>query len=312
MIKSFLYVITGVLLSVTGVGAEVIPAKKINHYWLDGSVGEGISGLSFCYGELLTISDKNSREIFTLKREGRHAKLASYLQLSGLTVPQKDKPRNFWHFILDLSRPVGAMDFEGITCSDKYIYIVSERYNRILEVDRQGNAHWLDAMWTTEARARGYMQGFNLASEGLVKIGDDFWVAMESEPRGLVKLSPNGDVQLFTPPPVAGLNFRGEPEDLGALDYYDGGLFTLERNAYAVCRRVLPSLKAEWCLDYREIEKSSELQYEGHRTGGKGDGLAVGKEGIFIVFDNDNISRSANPQDRRALLLHLAFPERVQ
>lgn len=309
MIKHYFYLIAGLLLSPAGFTAEIIPAKKIAHYWLDGSAGEGTSGLSFCNGELLTVSDKNSEEIFKIQLEGRRAKLEPYLTLSSLLVPKKDKPRNFWHFILNFTRPPGAMDFEGITCSDNLIYLVSERYNRIAEIDRQGNTRWLDTMWSSEAKARGYMQGFNLASEGLVKAGDDFWVAMESEPRGLVKLSPNGDVQLFTLPPVAGLNFRGEVEDLGALDYYNGALFTLEGNAHAVCRRTLPSLKADWCLDYRMHERSSELQYETARKGAKGDGLAVGKEGIFIVFDNSDVSRSAAPKDRRALLLQLAFPD---
>jgi len=312
MIKRYLFLIAIILLSPTGLAVEVISAKKITHYWLDGSMGEGISGLSFCDGELLTVSDKNSEEIFKITLEGRRAKLEPYLKLIGLTVPKKDKARNFWHFILDLSRPPGAMDFEGITCSDNFIYLVSERYNRIAEMDRQGDIRWLDTMWASEARARGYMQGFNLASEGLVKVGDDFWVAMESEPRGLVRLSPNGDVQIFTLPPVAGLNFRGEVEDLGALGYYDGALFTLEGNAHAVCRRAMPGLTAEWCLDYRMLEKSSELQYEENRKGAKGDGLAVGKEGIFIVFDNSDVNRSAAPKDRRALLLHLAFPEVTQ
>ncbi|MFA0809966.1 esterase-like activity of phytase family protein [Microbulbifer epialgicus] len=309
MTKCIFFGVTGILLSSIALATEIIPAKKVMHYWVDGSAGLSLSGLSFCDGKLLTVSDKESEEVYTIKLEGMRAKLEPYLKLSGLRVPKKDKPKNFWHFILDLTRPAAAMDFEGISCTDNTIYILSERYNRIAEVDREGKGRWLENLWSTTARAQGYMQGYNLSGVGLVKVGDDFWVALERDPRGLVKLGPKGSVQTYTPPPVTGLDFRGESENLAGLDYYDGALFTLEPNAYAVCRRELPSLKAEWCLDYRAFEESSELEYEATQIGGKGDGLVVGEQGIFIVFDNDNISRAQDPQDRRALLLHLSLPE---
>ncbi|WP_299586488.1 hypothetical protein [Microbulbifer echini] len=299
------------LLSQLGVAAEIIPAQKLNHYWVDASAGLSLSGLSFCNGKLLTVSDKKSQEIYQIVLKGTHARLETYLTLSGLSVPKKDRPRNLWYFLLDLTRPAVAMDFEAISCAGNTFYLLSERYNRIAEVDIQGRGHWLENMWSAKAKAQGYMQGYNLSGVGLQKVGDNFWMVLERDPRALVKLDAKGGVQIFTPPPVAGLNFRGQPENLAGLDYYNGALFTLEPNGHAVCRRVLPSLKAKWCLDYWEHENSSELGYEVSRTGGKGDGLAVGDLGIFIVFDNDNISRIHDPQDRRALLLHLAFPEGV-
>ncbi|WP_444943850.1 hypothetical protein ACJJIK_00180 [Microbulbifer sp. ZKSA006] len=309
MIKRFFLTTVGALLSSLGLAAEIIPAKKIAHYWLNDSSGLSISGLSFCDGKLLTVSDKRSREIYQIVLEGRRAKLELYIKLAGLRVPKKDRPTNFWYFLLDLTRPAAAMDFEAITCADDIFYLLSERYNRIAEVNRQGRGHWLENMWSTTAKAQGYMQGYNLSGVGLQKVGDDFWMAIERDPRALVKLGPKDSVQIFTPPPVTGLNFRGESENMAGLAFYDGALWTLEPNAYAVCRRELPSLEADWCLDYWEHENSSELGYEVSRTGGRGDGLAVGAQGIFVVFDNDNISRIHDPQDRRALLLHLAFPE---
>ncbi|MCO1333900.1 SdiA-regulated domain-containing protein [Microbulbifer sp. OS29] len=309
VIKRFFLGVAGALLSSIGGAAEIIPAKKVTHYWVAASAGLSISGLSFCAGNLLTVSDKDSKEIYKIVLEGRRAELETYVKILGLAVPKKGRPTNFWQFLLDLTRPAAAMDFEAISCGDNAIYILSERYNRIAEVDMQGRGRWLDVMWSPIAKAQGYLQGYNLSGVGLAKVGDSFWVALEREPRGLIKLGPKGEIQIFTPPSVSELDFRGEPENLSGLDYYDGALFTLEPNAYAVCRRALPSLKAEWCLDYREHENSSELGYEVARTGGKGDGLVVGEKGIFIVFDNDNISRIQDPQDRRALLLQLAFPE---
>ncbi|WP_238152024.1 hypothetical protein [Microbulbifer sp. A4B17] len=309
MIKRICLSVAFVLLSSLGSAAEIIPAKKIAHYWVDDSAGLSISGLSFCDGKMLSVSDKQSREIYQIVLDDRFAALEIYLTLAGLRVPKKDRPTNFWYFLLDLTRPAAAMDFEAITCDDNAFYLLSERYNRIAEINKEGKGHWLENMWSSTAKAQGYMQGYNLSGVGLQKVGDDFWMAIERDPRALVKLGPKGSVQIFTPPPVEGLNFRDESENMAGLAYYDGALWTLEPNAYAVCRRELPSLKAQWCLDYWEHENSSELGYEVSRTGGKGDGLAIGEQGIFIVFDNDNISRIHDPQDRRALLLHLAFPE---
>ncbi|QFT54228.1 hypothetical protein [Microbulbifer sp. THAF38] len=312
MIKRLLLCVFFVLVPSLGMATEIIPAKKLNHYWVSASAGLSISGLTFCDGKLFTISDKKSEEIYEIVVEGRRAELESYLTLYGLGAPKKDRPTNFWHFLLDLTRPAAAMDFEAISCVDNKFYLLSERYNRIAEINMQGEGHWLENMWSSTAKAQGYLKGYNLSGVGLQKIGDDFWIGLESDPRGLVKIGPKKSVQIFKLPPVTGLNFRGQSENLAALYYYDGALFTLEPNAYAVCRRELPSLKAQWCLDYWEQENSSELRYEVSRTGGKGDGLAVNEQGIFIVFDNDNISRIHDPQDRRGLLLQLAFPEGAQ
>ncbi|WKD50464.1 esterase-like activity of phytase family protein [Microbulbifer spongiae] len=309
MIERVYAVVGGVLLSSLGLAAEISSAKLLASYWVDGSEGLGLSGLSFCNGQLLTVSDKKSDTIYTLELENKRAKAVPYLEISGLRPPKKDKPTNLWYFFLDLTRRPSAMDFEGISCKNNAIYILSERFNRIAKVDKQGKAHWLETNWSLEAKTQGYLQGFNLSSEGIVKVEDDFWVALESEPRGLVKLASNGSIQIFQLPPVDGLKFQGGSEDLTALDYFNGALFTLERNAHAVCKRALPNLQAEWCLDYRALELSPELGYEGTRTGGMGDGLAVREQGIFVLFDNSNISRIQDPKDRRALLLQLAFPE---
>ncbi|WP_444914331.1 hypothetical protein [Microbulbifer sp. TRSA007] len=311
MIKRIFLTIVCALLSSMGLAAEIIPAKKIAHYWVDDSAGLSISGLSFCDGKMVTVSDKQSREIYQIVLGDRSATLEPYIKLAGLRVPKKDRPTNLWHFLLDLTRPAAAMDFEAITCADDKFYLLSERYNRIAEINMEGKGHWLENMWSATAKAQGYMHGYNLSGVGLQKVGDDFWMAIERDPRALVKLGPKGSVQIVTPPPVKGLDFRDESENMAGLYYYDGALWTLEPNAYAVCRRELPSLKAEWCLDYWEHENSSELGYEVSRTGGKGDGLAIGERGVFIVFDNDNISRIHDPQDRRALFLHLALPEKT-
>ncbi|MFA0809967.1 esterase-like activity of phytase family protein [Microbulbifer epialgicus] len=311
MIKHSLFSFVCMFLSPLVMAAEISPAKLLASYWVDNSAGLDISGLSFCADNLLAVSDKNSGEVYSLQFQGRGADLVSYLQLSGLGVPERDEPESLWMAFKELFRPADELDFEGVSCDGNTIYLVSEHYNRIVVVDDQGGANWQKHPWSAIAKSQGYLQKTNASSEGLVKAGDTFWVAMEREPRGLLKLSPSGKVRLFTIPPVAGLDFSGRSKDLTGLDYYDGALFTLERNAHAVCRRVLPSLKAEWCLDYRALEESPDRVYEETRYG-KGEGLAVNEQGIFVVLDNNNVGRAQAPEDKRALLLHLAFPDHSQ
>ncbi len=287
--------------------APVSPAQLLASYWLEGSAGLDISGLSFCGGELLAVSDKNSAEIYSVDLAAPGAILKSRAQLAGLDVPEGESA-GLVAGLLEMVRPDAEMDFEGISCDGDYIYLVSERHNRIAGIAPDGAVGWQPQRWAASARASGYLKKFNAGAEGLVKAGTDFWIAMEREPRGLLRLSPGADPQIFAIPPVAGLDFSDRSEDITGLAVYDGALFTLERNAFAVCRRSLQNLRAEWCVDYRAIEEAPEFVYE-ETEYGKGEGLAVDASGIYVVLDNNNVGRSADPEDRRALLLHLAFPE---
>ncbi|GAB2881814.1 esterase-like activity of phytase family protein [Microbulbifer echini] len=308
MIKRFLLSVASILLAPLAVAAEIIPAKLQASYWVDNSEGLDISGLSFCDGKLLAVSDKNSGEIYWLVLDGKRAELRTHRLLTDLETPSKEQGGSLWVAFMEIFRPADQLDFEGISCTGDAIHLVSEHYNRIANVDGQGRASWQEHIWSPIAKAEGYLQKPNASSEGLVRAAGAFWVAMEREPRGLLQLNSKGEVSVFSLPSVAGLGFYGRSEDLAGLDYYDGALFTLERNAHAVCRRELPSLEAQWCVDYRALEESPERIYEETRYG-KGEGLAVNPQGIFVVLDNNNVGRAQVPQDKRALLLHLTFPD---
>ena len=287
----------------------VRPAQLLGSYWLDGSAGLDISGLSFCGGELLAVSDKNSADIYVVRldRDGDRAALMPRALFAKLEVPVASDG-GFKARLLSAVESGAAADFEGITCNDDEIFVVSERHHRIATAQPSGESAWLPLHWADAARKRGYMQHFNGASEGLVLAGEDFWIALERSRRGLVRFANGaGDAELVEVPAVDGLDFRGRPEDLTGLAFYDGALYTLERNAFAVCRRSLPDLRAEWCIHYRAIEEAPQFVYL-KTFFGKGEGLAVDASGIYVVLDNNNVARAADPQDRRGLLLHFAHP----
>lgn len=287
--------------------APVTPAQLVASYWLDGSPGLDISGLSFCNGELLAASDKDSGNIYAVQFGKGGASLVPRELLAGLPMPST-RAEGLKARLLNLVQGGLAADFEGITCDADDIYLVSERHHHIAAVDGTGEAGWLPQRWAAAARERGYMQQFNGASEGLVRAGQDFWVALERDRRGLVHFAAGAqEPQFFDLPPVDGLDFGGRSPDLTGLAFYDGDLFTLERNAFAVCRRSPATLEALWCIDYRALEESPENVYRDTRYG-KGEGLAVNASGIFVVLDNNNVARAADAEDRRGLLLHLDFP----
>ncbi|WP_233998929.1 hypothetical protein [Microbulbifer pacificus] len=293
-------------------GVPVSPATLLNAWWIDGSEGLDISGLSFCDGELLAVADKVSEQIFQLSPESDRDSVALKTK-AGFTRPSlpDDQPVPLKARALHVASPSLSMDFEGITCDADGIYLLSERYNRIARLNSiESRGEWLPVRWSESAKTRGFLRVFNAESEGVAKIGDDFWVALERDPRGLLKLHA-GDQEgrdFRVVPEVKGLDFRGRSEDIAGLAAYDGALFTLERNAFAVCRRNVESLQAEWCIHYHDVEEGSEFVYLDTRFG-KGEGLAVNERGIFVVLDNNGIGRAAAPEDTRGLLLHLAFPE---
>ena len=289
----------------------VMPAKLQQAWWIDGSEGLDISGLSFCEGELLAVADKISERIYRLAPEPgvRSVSLEPMAEFSRPPLPD-DQPISIKARALHYASTPLSMDFEGITCDGPDIYLLSERHNRIVRLNQaERKGEWTPVRWSESARDEGYLQLFNAESEGLVRIGDDFWVALERDPRGLLKLEPGDQVgrHFYAVPPVAGLDFRDRSADLTALAYYDGALFTLERNAFAVCRRSLDTLIAEWCVQYRHIEEGPEYVYR-KTIFGKGEGLAVNDQGMFVVLDNNGVTRVAAPGDSRGLLMHLAFP----
>lgn len=290
------------LLPSLAAAVPVHPAQLIEAKWLDGSAGLDISGLSFCNGELLAVSDKDSGEIYSVDGTA----LQPSAQLAGLGAPQGE-PAGLIAGLVEKIRPNGEMDFEGISCDGEAVYLVSERHNRIARLQQEGKAEWLPQRWAESARASGYLKKFNAGTEGLVRIGSDFWIALEREPRGLLHLSDDSEPRIHKVPPVPELNFRDRSEDLTGLAYHRGALYTLERNALAVCRRSLQTLNAEWCIDYRHIEEAPEYIYAETKYG-KGEGLAVKDSGIYVVLDNNNVARAANLEDKRALLLHLSLP----
>ncbi|PCO07078.1 hypothetical protein AWR36_001215 [Microbulbifer flavimaris] len=299
-------------------------AKLLGAWWLEGSAGLDISGLSFCDGELLAVSDKRDDRLYRIRLPNRPDVRTAALDIrSQFQSPEAPDHESLVNRLAALVRPGAQMDFEGVTCDADHRFVVSERHDRIARISASETGdvqlNWLPFRWREAARFQGYLQVFNAGSEGITRSGTaerpEFWIALERQPRGLLRLKgateqagQGADLEFRQLPPVAGLDFYGRAEDVTGLDIFRGGLYTLERNAFAVCRRSLQTLEASWCIDYRAVEEAPIFVYADTRFG-KAEGLAVSENGIYVVLDNNNVARAADPSDQRALLMHLAHPD---
>jgi len=286
--------------------AVVEPAQNIKVYWLENSQNLDLSGLSFCHERLLTISDDKDDVIYEINFKNEQATIKPYIE--SLHIPPKtasyriDQQMSYW---IESVRLGDRLDFEAITCDQDKIYILSERKNAILKIE-SSKVEWLMVDWYSNLRALGFLNQYNAYGEGLTKIGSDFFLGVEREKRGVFQLTlnPHGNtkIQQLDLPDIQGLNWHNKNKDLSDL-FYDGQfLYTLERNAYAVCQRTLPHLTAVHCFSYEHIELGDSSRYEKARYG-LAEGLAINDRFIYVVLDNNGQPRISAPKDRRALLI---------
>lgn len=271
---------------------EIHPLKLERALPVDGEEGKELSGLAICDGELYTISDVQDDRIFRIRFSGEQAVLESYLEF---VAPPMDG--------------LTKLDLEGLTCDDEgNFYLVSESACRILKVGA-GDRH---AIWITPSlldfgSSKNLFQRRNAYLEGIALVaGDEVIVAAERQNRGLmrVKLPFSGAVEVLEFP-VAHLAIPWQRSpDLSDLTFEGDQLYGLIRAASALCR-------LDWehgvvtetqCWSFETIENLPELQYENMRYG-RGEGLAIEGDTVYVVLDNNQEARKLYPDDYRPLLL---------
>jgi SdiA-regulated len=283
----------------------VQPAKNVKTYWIENSQNLDLSGLSFCHGKLLTLSDDKDDTIYEISFKNKSATLEPFIE--ALQVPPKNVSYRIDQQIayeIENIRLGDRLDLEAITCDNDHIYLLSERKNAILKIDHS-KAQWLTIDWYSQLRAMGFLNQPNAYGEGLTKIGADFFLGVERESRGIFQLTPTlhgTQIQKRELPEEQDLNWHNKNKDLSDL-FYDGKhIYTLERNAYSVCQRTLPHLRAVRCFSYEHVELSGENRYT-KAVYGLAEGLAVNNAFIYVVLDNNGQPRITAPEDRRALLI---------
>ncbi|MGE8100016.1 esterase-like activity of phytase family protein [Pseudomonas fluorescens] len=311
------------LLLASAVAAEPAPELTlVAEHAVDGMRGGNLSGLAQCGKDLWAVSDRDDDQIYRLDSSERVWQ-AETVRINVPPVPDSGLPWGLKSRTWAASFVRGGnLDFEGITC-DKAgnRYIVSEAQAAVLQVPVQGPAAWLriSPIMVREARASGMLLHFNALFEGLAisPQGDQLWLAAERERRGLllikrqqtvwdcdgscVLLSEAGKEMQPAPFP----NAKPVSKDFADLALFNGKLFTLERNAFQICRRDALSAKVERCWSFAAEALQEHRRYS--QPYGLAEALVVDADGAWIGIDNNNGARADG--EARPIVWRFAAPQ---
>jgi len=303
--------------------ADTVPELKlVSEHPVDGMRGGNLSGLAVCGGELWTVSDRDDDLLYRLDTSNRVWKVEGV----GLQVPAVPDSGLPWSLRLKTWAASfirgGDLDFEGVSCDDAgNRYIVSEAHAAVLKVPPNGAPQWLAIapQLVSEARDRGMLLHFNALFEGLAVSpqGDRLWLAAEREQRGLLLLERQptqwdcvGTCVLMTeggsemqPPQFP--NAKAVTRDFADLSLFDGKLFTLERNAYRVCRRDAHSGEVERCWSFAAEALTEPRRYP--QNYGLAEALVVDADGAWIGLDNNDGARADG--EARPIVWRFAAPQ---
>ncbi|WP_416771502.1 esterase-like activity of phytase family protein [Pseudomonas sp. RHF3.3-3] len=302
--------------------ADSVPELKLlSEHPVEGMRGGNLSGLALCGRELWTISDRDDDLLYRLdtssrvwKAEGTHLEVPS--------VPDSGLP---WGLRLKTWAASfirgGELDFEGLSCDDAgNRYIVSEAHAAVLKVPPSGAPQWLAIApkLVSEARDNGMLLHFNALFEGLAVSprGDRLWLAAERERRGLLLLERQstqwdckGSCVLMSEDgnqmqPAQFPNARAVTRDFADLSLFEGKLFTLERNAYRICRRDAQTGEVERCWSFAAEALTEPRRYP--QNYGLAEALVVDADGAWIGLDNNDGARADG--EARPIVWRFAAP----
>jgi len=303
------------------VAAPAAELKLLSEHPVDGMRGGNLSGLAVCGKELWSVSDRDDEQIYRLDTSA-NVWQAETVKISVPPVPDSGLP---WGLrsrtkVASLVRG-GDLDFEGISCDAAgNRYIVSEAHAAVLQVPVTGEPEWLKIApgMVREARASGMLLHFNALFEGLVinPEGNQIWLAAERERRGLISIK-RGQSLWDCGGPCVLLSEAGQEmqpaqfpgakavsKDFADLALFNGKLFTLERNAFQVCRRDIVTAKVELCWSYAEDALVPNRRYP--QSYGLAEALVVDEDGAWIGIDNNFGPRADG--EKRPMVYRFAAP----
>ncbi|KAF2392435.1 esterase-like activity of phytase family protein [Pseudomonas frederiksbergensis] len=311
------------LLTSLTVSAEPLPELRVvSEHAVDGMRGGNLSGLAQCGKDLWTVSDRDDDQIYRLDTTASTWQ-AEVVRIDVPPVPDTGLPWGLRsrNWAASFVRG-GDLDFEGITCdSAGNRYIVSEGHAAVLQVPPTGPANWLkiSPLMVREARAKGMLLKFNAIFEGLAinPAGDQMWLAAERQSRGLLLIKRQQTVwdcdgrcvllseagKEMQPPQFP--HAKAVNRDFSDLSLFEGKLFTLERNAFQICRRDPQTAKVERCWSY-----AAELLQKNRRYAqnyGLEEALIIDGDGAWMGVDNNFGPRADG--EVRPIVWRFAAPE---
>ncbi|WP_024618871.1 esterase-like activity of phytase family protein [Pseudomonas kilonensis] len=297
--------------------------KLLSEHAVDGMRGGNLSGLALCGSDMWTVSDRDDDRIYRLTPVDAPVWQAEVVEIEVPKVPDSGLPWGLKSRTWAASfLRGGELDFEGISCdSAGNRYVVSESHAAVLQVPTEGPASWLKIAPTMirQARASGMLLHFNALFEGLAvnPAGDQLWLATERERRGLLLIKRQqtvwdceGNCVLLS---EAGLEMqpaqfpkaKAVSRDFADLSLFNGKLFTLERNAFEICRRDPQTAQVERCWSFAVEALQDNRRYP--QPYGLAEALVVNAEGAWVGLDNNDGARADG--ETRPIVWHFAVPD---
>lgn len=278
---------------------EIITSlKAVKVHSVEGPENNQPSGLTIFKNTLFTVSDKHDDTIFRVQLTDDKAVLVPHIQFK-MSEPITEK----------------ALDFEGITCdSEGNFYIVSESTFRILRVSTDGEkVSWISPSLQSYGKEAGLFQTRGAYLEGITLIDENqFIVCAERQPRGIIEVNTNTvplQVTVFKYNTTRAELPNDRNPDFTGLFWENGILYTLQRNAYVLCKLIKNHQgfmeKDFW--SYEAIVTREEFQYDNMKFG-RAEGLCMDKNYVYVILDNNGDARRLDPSDQKPLLLIMERP----
>ena len=249
------------------------------------------SGLFVHDDTLFTVSDKHDDTIFRIELREDAAVFVPHVRF--------DPPRPFGVFRLDL---------EGITRDeDGSFYLVSEGAFAILKVDADAKkASWVTTSLRDVGASAGLFQTRGGYLEGITLMAKDrFLVTAERQPCGLI------EVDMAPVQRVVEIANHGSTNSYTGLHREVENVYILQRSTATIRKTIryldVDSPSAIW--SFAHIVNDPEYLYQHEQFGAKtAEGLAMDRDRVYVILDNNNDARRMYPTDHRPLLLIMKRP----
>ncbi len=271
---------------------EPIALEPISVLPVEGPEFNQPSGLFMHNDTLYTVSDKHDDTIFRIELRDDAAVFVPHVRF--------EPPRPFGVFRLDL---------EGITRGeDGSFYLASEGAFAILKVEASGNkASWVTTSLRDVGASAGLFQTRGGYLEGITLMGRDrFLVTAERQPCGLI------EVDMAPKQRIVEIANHGSTDSYTGLHREEENVYILQRST-ATIRRTIRYLNIDapstiW--SFAHIVNDPEYLYQHEQFGAKtAEGLAMDRDRVYVILDNNNDARRMYPEDVRPLLLVMKRPE---
>lgn len=278
---------------------DIVPVDAVSPFQ-----GLQPSGLASCNGKLLMVSDRHNHTVFELLVKDDKALAKPFLTVENIPKPKLDNYDFGTQWWANLSR---RYDWEGISCQDNRLYLLSETLSQVLVIPNSEELYWLGDHTYQSGREKGLFEQLNAKAEGLAIFKNDLFIAAERQPRGIVRanIDQSSQTQAYY---LNGFPDLLQPKDFAGLFATENALYSLERNHFQVCKREKQTLSVITCWSYEGSEKHPQWRYQDQRFG-KAEGLTIHQNSVYIILDNNGDSRQAAPTDNRPLLMVFKIPD---